>query len=593
MFSKNPLLNLLQYSWHYSFGMKKWYVFFVAFSAIGHIVWLMQPIVIGKIFNNIQFAQGENQVRFVAYGVGLLIIINMVGWFFHGFSRVVEMKNAFLLRKNYRQARFEQVMDLPTTWHKDHHSGDTIDKVNKASDGLFDFSSELFLIIQNTVGLVASIIILTIYDAKLILAALICSLMAVIVIIQFDRKLLKNYKIIYKAENFISSGVYDYISNYVTIISLRLKERATREIETRSMKPFAIFVGNSKLNEWKWFFSSMIIIVMTAVILLWNAYNTYKAQGVIVIGTLFIVFQYLNNIGQAFYTFAWKYGDIVRQNAAVVAAEVIQDEYAKLHLEKKFTLPSNWKVVQIKKLFFAYKENVNGKEKTSTLSDVSFCLERGKKIALIGMSGSGKSTILSLLRGLHETQSVSVYCDGKKMQDGLKHLYEYSTLIPQEPEVFNDTIEYNITMGVQVAPEKIAEVVALANLQGLVSRLEKGLKTNVQEKGVSLSGGEKQRLALARGILAAQDSQILLLDEPTSSVDVENELQVYQNIFKAFNDRVIVSAIHSLHLLKYFDYVYMFKDGKIISEGSFTSLLKDENFKILWRNYDAERENRA
>lgn len=593
MFSRNPLINLLRYSWHYSFGMKKWYVFFVVFSALGNIVWLMQPIVIGKIFNNIQFAQGENQVHYVAYGVGLLILINVVGWIFHGTSRVVENKNAFLLRKNYRQEMFERVMELPTSWHKDHHSGDTIDKVNKASDHLFSFSSESFIIIQNIVGLVASIIILAIYDLKLVLAALVFSLIAIAVIIKFDKKLLKNYKTIYKAENFISSGVYDYISNYVTIISLRLKERATREIEDRSMKPFPVFVNNSKLNELKWFLSSLTISIMTAVILLWNAHNTYTAQGVIVIGTLFIVYQYLNSIGQAFYTFAWKYGDIVQQNAAVVAAEVIQDEYAKLHLGKRFVLPDGWKVLQIKKLFFTYKENVGGEEKNRTLSDISFSLERGKKIALIGTSGSGKSTLLSLLRGLHETENVSVYCDGKKMKDGLRHLHGYGTLIPQEPEIFNNTIEYNITMGVRVAQKKIAEVVEAANLQDLIARLEKGLQTNVQEKGVSLSGGEKQRLALARGILAAQDSQFLLLDEPTSSVDVENELRIYQNIFKVFNERVIVSAIHSLHLLKYFDYVYMFKDGKIVSEGSFVRLLEDENFKILWKNYDMERENKA
>jgi ATP-binding cassette, subfamily B, bacterial len=130
----------------------------------------------------------------------------------------------------------------------------------------------------------------------------------------------------------------------------------------------------------------------------------------------------------------------------------------------------------------------------------------------------------------------------------------------------------------------------MSNLSDLVTRLEKGLKTSVLEKGVSLSGGEKQRLALARGLLAAQESQFLLLDEPTSSVDVENEVGIYQNIFNAFKNKVIISAIHSLHLLKNFDYVYMFKDSRIIAEGTFHEMLEDENFKILWQNYDAEIE---
>jgi len=327
---------------------------------------------------------------------------------------------------------------------------------------------------------------------------------------------------------------------------------------------------------------------MTAAVLFINAYNSYKLRGVIVIGTLFILYQYLDRIGSAFYTFAWKYGEIVRQNAAVVAAEIIQEEYIKLHLEKKYLLPDKWRCLQIKKLFFSYQEEGEQKITKRTINNVSFNVSRQQKIAFIGVSGSGKSTILSLLRGLHEVDSGELFCDGKKLSGGLKHLQEYSTLIPQEAEIFNNSLEYNITLGVHVERQRLAEVTRLANLDTLINRLEKGLKTDVLEKGVSLSGGEKQRLALARGLLAAKDSQILLLDEPTSSVDVENELQIYQNIFQAFKDKVIISAVHSLHLLRYFDYVYMFKEGRLITEGNFKQLLGDENFKVLWESYSQE-----
>jgi ABC-type multidrug transport system fused ATPase/permease subunit len=590
MFSKNPLINLLKYSWHYSFGTKKWFVVFVILSAVGNIIWMLQPIVIGRIFNSIQFANQKNQILFIAYSVGLLVVLNVLGWVFHGISRVMENRNAFIVRKNYRQTMFEQAMELPTAWHKDHHSGDTIDKINKASDRLDDFSSELFVIIQNIVGLTASLIILAIYDAKPIVIALFAASVAVVVIIKFDKKLLKNYLAINKAENFIAAGIYDYVSNYATIISLRLKKRAVEEMETRSMKPFPASMRSFKLNEWKWFTSSFIISIMTAIVVLLNAYTSYKAKGVIVIGTLFILYQYLNRIGDSFYTFAWKYSDTVRQNAAVVAAEIIQDEYAKLRLKNRYFLPEGWKTIQIKKLCFSYKGEESGGNERCNIDNVSLNIGKGQKIALIGASGSGKSTILSLMRGLHDVDSASVYSDGKKLKGGIKHLYEYSTLIPQEPEIFNNSIEYNITLGVHVDRRRIAEVIQLASLSDLIGRLEKGLKTNVLEKGVSLSGGEKQRLALARGFLAAKESQFLLLDEPTSSVDIENELRIYQNIFSAFSDRTIISAVHSLHLLRNFDYVYMFKDGRIIAGGNFTTLLEDENFKILWESYNTESE---
>lgn len=593
MFSKNPLINLIKYTWHYSFGTKKLCVFFVSFSVIGNIIWLLHPIIIGKIFNAIQFSAQKNQLVFIAYSMGLLILVTILGWFFHGISRVVENKNAFLVRKNYRQTMFKQVMDLLTAWHKDHHSGDTIDKINKASDRLFDFSSELYVIIQNVVGLVVSIIVLALYDVKPIIIALFASIVAMVVIMKFDKKLLKNYKIIYKAENFISSGIYDYVSNYVTIISLRLKKQAIDEMESRSMKPFVVVQKSNKINEWKWFLSSLIISLMTAGVLFLNAYSSYKMSGVIVIGTLFILYQYLDRIGSAFYMFAWKYSEIVRQNAAVTAAEVIRNEYLKLNLNEKYSLPNDWKVIKIEKLFFSYKGDDGKKNEKYTINNVSLNIENKKKIAFIGVSGSGKSTILSLLRGLHEADSVRVYCDGKKMKEGLKHLNDYCTLVPQEPEIFNNSIEYNITLGVSVDRRQLEKVIELANLKSLISRLEKGLKTNVLEKGVSLSGGEKQRLALARGLLAGKDSQILLFDESTSSVDVENELGIYKNIFEAFSDRVVISAVHSLHLLKYFDYVYMFKESRLIAEGNFSMMLKDENFRILWDSYNMENESKS
>ncbi|MDO8260190.1 MAG: ABC transporter ATP-binding protein, partial [Candidatus Magasanikbacteria bacterium] len=234
------------------------------------------------------------------------------------------------------------------------------------------------------------------------------------------------------------------------------------------------------------------------------------------------------------------------------------------------------------------KNEEDEKNRKTTLDDISFNITNGKKIALIGVSGSGKSTVLSLLRGLHHPDSVKVFCDGKRLRKGLKHLEDYCTLIPQEPEIFNNTIEYNITLGVHTDRKQLAEVIKLANLSELIARLEKGLKTNVLEKGVSLSGGEKQRLALARGLLAAKSSQILLLDEPTSSVDVENELKIYQNLFETFKDKVIISAVHSLHLLRNFDYVYMFKESHLIAEGDFNALLEDDNFKVLWESYSQE-----
>jgi ABC-type bacteriocin/lantibiotic exporter with double-glycine peptidase domain len=229
-----------------------------------------------------------------------------------------------------------------------------------------------------------------------------------------------------------------------------------------------------------------------------------------------------------------------------------------------YRLPRDWRTVDIGHLTFTYQDEEKNR---LHLKDVSIRLPREGKIALVGESGSGKSTLMALMRGLH-TAEAHIQCDGQPLKHGLKHLAPHVTLIPQEPEIFENTIEYNVTLETERSREEVMEDIRTAQFESVLRRLPRGLKTNIAEKGVNLSGGEKQRLALARGVFAAKTSDIILLDEPTSSVDMVNERQIYENVLKKFSDRCIVSSIHKLYLLPFFDYVYVFADGKIVDQGT-------------------------
>ena len=158
--------------------------------------------------------------------------------------------------------------------------------------------------------------------------------------------------------------------------------------------------------------------------------------------------------------------------------------------------------------------------------------------------------------------------------DTLEPLYDITSLIPQDPEIFEDTIGFNITMGSEVSKEKIEEYSHLARFHEVAEKLLHGYETDIKEKGVNLSGGQKQRLALARGLLASENSDIILLDESTSSVDSINEKKIYASILKHFEEKTIIAAIHKLHLLTLFDTIYVFDGGKIIESGSFRELIE-------------------
>ncbi len=586
LLKNNPIINLFRYNWRYSVGTKKQVVIFILLSIIANLIWLLEPIIIGRVFNSIQFSADDPKLLgFIIKNLLLLILTTVGFWVFHGISRVMENKNAFLVRRNYKNEMFNKVMDLPASWHKYHHSGDTIDKINKASEKLFDFGGGIFQIVQGFTQLCGSIIILAYFDWKIALAAILFSVFVIWSTLKFDKRLQKGYKKIFKAENYLASAIHDYISNIMTVITLRLKQRVVKEIDFRAMRKYDVFNKNSKLCELKWFSNSFYISIMISGALIFSAYNSYKTEGVIVIGLLFMMYRYLSSIGRSFNEFAWIYGTIVRENTAVVSAEIINKEYDKLSVRKLYYLPKKWSEIQIKNLSFSYKGE---KTKKGQLDNISLLIKKEKKIALIGESGCGKSTTFSLLRGLHNPDSVEVFCDHKKLKNGLAHLYGQITLIPQEPEIFNATIKDNITMGAKIDKDKLQEIIKMARFDKVVSKLENGLNTNVMEKGVSLSGGEKQRLALARGLLRTEECEFLFLDEPTSSVDSQNEMAIYENIFKKFRNKTIIAAFHRLNLLQYFDYIYYFKNGKIIAQGEFIELLNDKNFKILWENYNKQ-----
>lgn len=592
MFNKNPIVNLFRYTWRYSIGKKKYFLTFILLGIIANIILLMEPLIIGRVFNNVQFSYDDPELfTYIIKNLSLLILTTIGFWIFHGISRVMEQRNAYLVRKNYKQEMFDKVLNLPAQWHKDHHSGDTIDKISKAGDKLNDFAESIFFVTENTTRMVGAIIIIAIFDWQATVIALVVSIIAIGSILRFDKVLRRMYLKIFRRENFLTAGIYDFISNIITIITLRLKSRASKEIGRRLMLAFPIYRRALPIQETKWFLVSLYIALMTVGILIINAYQSLQIKGVIIIGTLFVLYRYLNSIGGAFYAFAWRWGEMVREDAALRAAEVINDEYNNLKTASSAFLPSDWRILQIKNLSFTYRTEGVLHGKQGQLRNVSLTIEKNKKYALIGESGSGKSTVFSLMRGLHEVDQVIIFSNGKRLPNNMAHLYEHVTLIPQEPELFNSTIEYNITLGAKTNVKKLDEVIRMACFEPVVKRLKRGLKTNVMEKGVSLSVGEKQRLALARGLLSAPDSQFLLLDEPTSSVDSENELAIYQNIFSKFNNHTIIAAIHRLHLLSNFDYIYYFSQGKIVTEGSFSALLKDERFKKLWEKYTQQENN--
>lgn len=202
-------------------------------------------------------------------------------------------------------------------------------------------------------------------------------------------------------------------------------------------------------------------------------------------------------------------------------------------------------------------------------------MNRGKSIAFVGLSGGGKSTFLKVLRNLYHPRSLQLDVDGSVIESGFEGIARAISLIPQNPELFARTIEFNVTLGASYDVETVRKYMGMACFSEVVDALPKGLESAINEKGVNLSGGQAQRLALARGLLASSDKDIVLLDEPTSSLDKATERKVYENIFRELRDKMgktIIASIHGVHLLPWFDEVCLLEDGEVVARGPYAEL---------------------
>jgi ATP-binding cassette, subfamily B, bacterial len=348
------------------------------------------------------------------------------------------------------------------------------------------------------------------------------------------------------------------------------------------LKPFR---RSALINEWKWFSAEMLIVTIYAIITVGYVSQHWVPGQVFYVGGLVALLGFVNQFTSVFQDIAWRYTNIMQFDVYVQGAAGIGKAYDQQHrADQPGGLPQNWREISIGGLNFSHRGSYDDRHAPQSLHDLHLHIGRGKKIALIGASGSGKSTLLSLLRGLYEPQpGMELKLDGKEI--GLDRLNEAVTLFPQEPEIFENTIAYNVTLGLPFTKEEIMAVCENAHFAELIRDLPQGLESDIREKGVNLSGGQKQRLALARGILAARDSDLVLLDEPTSSVDPRTEAMIYEALFRTFADKAIISSMHRLHLLGQFDYVYVLDQGRIVGEGNF-EYLKDNNavFQELWRH---------
>ena len=235
--------------------------------------------------------------------------------------------------------------------------------------------------------------------------------------------------------------------------------------------------------------------------------------------------------------------------------------------------------IELKNISYAYNEHTK-----NIIENLSLNINENTSVALVGESGSGKSTIIKLIMGLIKYKKGNILIDQKELSNlNLNSFYDNVTYVSQEAPIFDGTLRENLVFDKKIDDEIILGVLKLVCLEKFYERLDNGLETELGEKGIRMSGGERQRVALAT--LFFDDSKIIILDEATSAMDNITEKNVMHNILNKLKNKTIIIIAHRLETIKDVDNIFVLSDGKIVEEGKYLDLLeKNGYFKDLYKS---------
>lgn len=233
--------------------------------------------------------------------------------------------------------------------------------------------------------------------------------------------------------------------------------------------------------------------------------------------------------------------------------------------------------IRVENVSFSYSYENIAENNKKILNNVSLTIQKGQKVAFVGESGSGKSTLAKILIGLLKYESGEILIDDKPLKRfSLESLYEKVSYFSQDTPVFDGTIRENLVFEKEVLEDELHTSLENIQLLPLLAALDCGLDTRIGEKGACLSGGEKQRLALAR--LWFDHAEIVVLDEATSALDNVTEHIVMKNVLAQVKDAAVIAIAHRLTSIRDFDKIYVFREGSIVGSGTFSELLEENAY---------------
>lgn len=483
------------------------------------------------------------------------------------FGRYLMDMAALKTTGDLRQAVLSKMLRLDQRELGESHSGDFISRsTNDVQVVERIYRDQLAIvagILLNGIGCGVAMFIL---DWRFSLGLIVYQALMLFLVSRFAKPLKKASDALQAALSKVTAKASDIMQGYqvirlfnagsYVISQFRQHNEGARQQAQRRVRISALYTG---INSFSWTSSFVGFIIVSAF---------FVQKGYISLGTVIALVQLQNGIGELFLSLGTYYNQL---QGSLAGLDRIIELLAKKEEPKFYPLANGNShaegALALNNVSFSYDGS------TEVVRDLNLSVAKGETVAIVGPSGGGKSTLFKLLLGFNYPQTGGISLLGRPASEySLKELRNLFAYVPQEPYLFSGTIAENIANGnLKATREEIIIAAEQANAHEFISKLPEGYDTPVGERGVFLSGGEKQRIAIARAVL--KNAQILLLDEATSSLDNESEALVQEALENLMQDRTSLVIAHRLSTVEQADRILVMDQGRIVEEGTHASLL--------------------
>jgi ATP-binding cassette subfamily B protein len=515
----------------------------------------------------VSHALGHEKLPILNFAVLAVVAIAVVGATSSYVEKYLTTSVSQWVTHDLRRTLYNHIQRLSLSEHDKAQTGDLITRVTSDIGAIQDFiNSALLGMLVNSLTLLGMIGVMLYINWRFTLIALSIAPALFVVVYTFTRRIKQASRAVRKKESELVSVVQEVLTSVRVVKAFAREDFEVSRFESQSLENVETALRARSIKAKLSPIVEVLVAIGTCLVLGYGA--RLALRGELSAGILIVFLLYLGRMYKPMRELS-KMSDAVSK--AIVGferiQEVLQVEARVRDLPRARRAPRFKGRIEFEQVNFAYDE------KPPVLKDITFKLEAGKVAAIVGPSGAGKTTIISLIPRFYDSQSGRIKIDGVDIREyGLKSLREQISFVLQDTLLFHASIWDNIAYGKPDAePQKVIRAAKLANAHEFIEKMPEGYGTMLGERGMTLSGGQRQRIAIARAII--RDTPILILDEPTSGLDSSSEQAVIEALDRLMEGRTSIVVAHHLSSIRHADVIFVIKDSELVEQGTHEELL--------------------